>query len=264
MPSKADISTRAGTGSGGRPAPYTAPMFRFSQSSPAIVGHRGAPRVAPENTIQAFRAAADAGASWVELDARRTADGGLVVIHDPVTPDGVPVVSLTLAEAKAAGLEPLVEVLAALPPGLGADIELKNLPGEPDYDDEQRLAALVAEALAPLLGSRPLIASSFHPLALVTLRERLAELPLGLLTVPTLALSSGIDLALEFGADAVFPHVSAPDLSPAVIADAHERGLAVMVWTVDDLHEARRLAEAGADALCTNDPAGLHAAVHGP
>lgn len=237
-------------------------MFRFSQSSPAVVGHRGAPRVAPENTSESFRAAADAGASWVELDARRTADGQVVVIHDPVTSDGVPVVSRTLADARAAGLESLAEVLAALPPGLGADIELKNLPGEPDYDDEQRLAALVAEALVPLMGSRPLVASSFHPLALVAVRERLPELPLGLLTVPTLALSSGIDLALEFGADAVFAHVSAPDLSPVVIADAHERGLAVMVWTVDDLGEARRLAEAGVDALCTNDPAGLYTAVH--
>ena len=237
-------------------------MFTISGAPPAIVGHRGAPRLAPENTSAGFRAAAESGATWVELDARRTADDRLVVVHDPVTADGVPVVHCTLQEALAAGLESLEDVLAGLPAGLGADIELKNLPGEPDYDEEQRLAALVAQTLAPLMGSRPLVASSFHPLALGEMRRRLPELPLGLLTVPTLGLSSGIDLALEFGADAVFPHVTAPDLSPALIREAHERGLAVMVWTVDEPAEARRLAEAGVDALCTNDPAGLIAALH--
>lgn len=236
-------------------------MFATSGLLPVIVGHRGAPRMAPENTLAAFAAAFAAGAGWVELDARRTADGRVVVIHDPFTPDGVPVVERELADLEARGLVGLDRLLAELPPGLGVDVELKNLPGEPDYDEEQRLGGMVADALRPVLGTRPVVVSSFNPVTLAAVRAALPEVPLGLLTVPTLALSSGIDLAIEFGMDAVFPHVTAPDLSPALIRDAHERGLAVMAWTVDDLDEARRLAEAGIDALCTNDPAGLAAAL---
>ncbi|HWH32261.1 MAG TPA: glycerophosphodiester phosphodiesterase [Egibacteraceae bacterium] len=236
-------------------------MFTFSPRPPAIVGHRGAPRMAPENSLASFRAAVAAGASWVELDARRTADDRIAVIHDPATVDGVAVVERRLDELRPHGVVGLEDVFADLPAGVGADVELKNLPGEPDYDEEQRLASLVARVVAAHGGGRPLVASSFNPLALGALRQERADLPLGLLTVPVLELSSGVELAVEFGVDAVFPHVTAPDLTPAAVAAAHARGLAVMVWTVDEPAQARRLAEAGVDALCTNEPALLAAAL---
>ena len=47
-----------------------------------IIGHRGASASHPENTIEAFRAAAEQGAHGIELDVRRTADDVLVVYHD--------------------------------------------------------------------------------------------------------------------------------------------------------------------------------------
>lgn len=230
---------------------------------PVVVGHRGAPRRAAENSLAAFLAAAEEGAAWVELDARRTADGRLAVIHDPVDMRGRAVVSQTGAELAAQGIALLDELLPALPPGLGVDVELKNLPGEPDFDDEQRLAEMVAELLRPLLGTRPLAASSFNPLAVAALRGALPDVPLGQLTVPGLALAQGIDLVGQFGdAAAVFPHVTAPDLDEGTIAAAHERGLQVMVWTVDEPAEAVRLVRAGADAICTNEPAAIAAALH--
>ncbi|HEY1737167.1 MAG TPA: glycerophosphodiester phosphodiesterase, partial [Acidimicrobiia bacterium] len=49
---------------------------------PLVLGHRGASRGAPENTIAAFTRAAELGADGVELDVHRTADGVLVVHHD--------------------------------------------------------------------------------------------------------------------------------------------------------------------------------------
>lgn len=48
-----------------------------------IIGHRGAAGLAPENTMEAFRAGYDAGADMLELDVRVTADKKLVVVHDP-------------------------------------------------------------------------------------------------------------------------------------------------------------------------------------
>ena len=69
-----------------------------------IGGHRGAPDLAPENTLAGFRAAVAAGASFCELDVRRSADGVLVIMHDDTvdrTTDGHgPVDSLTVAELR--------------------------------------------------------------------------------------------------------------------------------------------------------------------
>lgn len=47
-----------------------------------VIGHRGAPREAPENTISSFERALKIGAGMVEADLRRTSDGRVVVIHD--------------------------------------------------------------------------------------------------------------------------------------------------------------------------------------
>lgn len=229
---------------------------------PVVVGHRGAPRRAAENTVAAFHAAAEDGATWVELDARRTADDRLAVIHDPVDGQGRAVIEQTAAELAAQGIALLDEVLAALPDGLGVDIELKNLPGEPDFDEEQRLAALVADVLRPLRGTRPLVVSSFNPLARQAFREALPGVPVAQLIPPGMSLAEGIELGAQFGAaDGVFPHGSAPDLDAATLTAAHERGLSVMVWTVDDPADALRLVRAGVDALCTNDAAGIVAAL---
>lgn len=232
--------------------------------APVVVGHRGAPRRAAENSLAAFQAAAEDGATWVELDARRTADGRLAVIHDPVDARGRAVIAQTGAELAAQGIALLDELLPDLPAGLGVDIELKNLPGEPDFDEEQRLAVLLAALLRTQVGLRPMAASSFNPLAVAALGAALPGLPLGQLTVPGLPLAQAIDLVAQFGdAAAVFPHASAPDLDAATVAAAHQRGLEVMVWTVDDPAEAVRLVRAGVDAVCTNDPAGIAAALRG-
>jgi len=55
-----------------------------------VVAHRGASAVAPENTLEAFAKAIDLGADMVELDVRRSGDGGLVISHDPVPARGAP------------------------------------------------------------------------------------------------------------------------------------------------------------------------------
>lgn len=55
---------------------------RATITRPTIVGHRGAPALAPENTIAGIDAAVRAGADAVELDVRRGRDGSLVLAHD--------------------------------------------------------------------------------------------------------------------------------------------------------------------------------------
>ena len=226
-------------------------------SPPEVVGHRGAPDVAPENTPVSFAAAADAGATWVELDARRAADDVLVVHHDARTPDGVEIFRRSADELAHLGVWSLEAALDALPDGIGVDVEVKNHPGEPDHDEEQRVASAVVGLLAGRVAQRPWMTSSFNPLAVERLASGLPHVPAGLLHTSGARMASMVPIALELGARVLCPQVGSPDLDAAGIATAHAEGLPVLVWTVDDLGEATRLAGAGVDALCTNTPAAL-------
>ncbi|HVM14750.1 MAG TPA: glycerophosphodiester phosphodiesterase [Egibacteraceae bacterium] len=231
-------------------------MRPFGDSSgPVVIGHRGAPLVAPENTPAAFAAAHAAGATWVELDARRSADGAVIVHHDARVADGTALIELTRTELRTRGVTTLADVLAGLPAGLGVDVEVKNLPGEPDYDEDEVLAGLVAGLLGD--ARRPAMTSSFNPMTVTALQELLPRVPAGLLTTRGLRPRAGVDMAVEVGARVYCPHRDTPDLGAAAVEAAHRAGLAVLVWTVDDPARARTLAGAGVDALCTNDPAGL-------
>jgi glycerophosphoryl diester phosphodiesterase len=83
----------------------TGAPFGHGAGRPLVVAHRGASIEAPENTIEAFERAVDAGADAVEFDVRITADGSAVVMHDPDvdrTTDGQGRCrDMTLAEVKA-------------------------------------------------------------------------------------------------------------------------------------------------------------------
>jgi glycerophosphoryl diester phosphodiesterase len=99
--------------------------------NPAVVGPRGFGAGEPggylENTLASYQAAADHGLTWIELDVQRSRDGQLVVRHDPVTPGGVLVVSCTAAELAAAGILGFAEVMAALPPGMAVNVDVKTI-----------------------------------------------------------------------------------------------------------------------------------------
>ena len=117
---------------------------------PLVLAHRGASARARENTLAAFSLAADLGADWVELDVRTTADGALVLHHDPELPDG-----RVVAEVPVGELPHDVPTLAAAldlcdEAGLGVNVELKALPGEAD----QATAPTLADEAAALLLAR--------------------------------------------------------------------------------------------------------------
>jgi glycerophosphoryl diester phosphodiesterase len=236
--------------------------FSAAAGRPLIVGHRGVRGQEPaENTPAAFAAAHAAGADWVELDARRSADGVPVVHHDGWSPDGVAVVERTAAELAAVGIVTLAEALDGLPDGLGVDVEVKNLPGEPDYDPGDAIVEAVARVVGPRAGERPLLVSSFNPLTVAALVRTLPHLPAGLVHFDSLAVTAALPIAIEQGAVALCSRVGAPSLDAAGVAAVHDAGLGLLVWTVNDLALAAELAAAGADALCTDDPAAMVAAL---
>lgn len=234
-------------------------VFDASASIPVVVGHRGVRRPGVmENTSEAFTLAAADGAPWVELDVRRSADDQPVLYHNGATPDGTAVIAQTAAQLSAVhGIARLVDVLAVMPEGLGLNIELKNLPGEPDYDPNDEIVETLCAVLDTWAGAVPVLLSSFNPLTLAACRSLRPDTPTGLIHFNSLALDAALPIAQEYGATVVVPQEGTGGLDPAGIGAAHDAGIEVMVWTVNDVEDARRLADAGVDAICTDDPAAI-------
>jgi glycerophosphoryl diester phosphodiesterase len=242
-----------------------------------VVAHRGASAEVPENTLAAFERAVEVGADAVEFDVRLTRDGVAVVMHDPEvdrTTDGRGLVrDHSLAELKRlrvpgrAGhddqeVPSLEEALAALSGRVAVDIEIKNIPGEPDFtaDTEPVVDATLA-ALEAMSFAGPVLLSSFNPFALARVRDVAPLTTTGLLT----EFSVGADAALTFAARErhawVLPYVGKVREAGDGFADrVHGAGLRFGTWIVDAAAEAVALMRDGADAVATNDPAAVVAA----
>jgi glycerophosphoryl diester phosphodiesterase len=241
---------------------------------PAVVGHRGfgsgAARGYRENSLESFLAAAASGATWVELDVRRSSDDELVVWHDPHTPAGLPVVSRTASQLAAEGIVGLAAVLAALPAGIGVDMDVKTVLDDARDPEGRRTHALVAEALGGQNGTRPLLVSSFDPSVPLYLRDRAVQprdLALGLITSQNLPPDHGVAAAVNLGLTAVCLYVGSLGLdsggAAVAIEVAHLAGLEVMTWTATP-SQAVRAAAIGIDAVCVDDVPGTVAALAVP
>lgn len=216
-----------------------------------ILGHRGASAVCPENTIEAFATAAAMGADGVELDVRRTADGALAVHHDAQLADGRTIVELSRAQVPAT-VPSLRDALIACGP-MFVNIEIKNVPIEPDWDPEESVAAAVVELIAEMGMAQRVIVSCFGLGAINAVRERDGGIPTAWLTPAAYDQMRALTTAVEFGHSALHPYYSG--VTGDLVDAAHEAGLALNTWTVDDPVEMKRLADLGVDALVTNDVA---------
>jgi glycerophosphoryl diester phosphodiesterase len=248
----------------------TRPRAEFAARN-LVVAHRGASSTTPENTLPAFEEAARAGADVVELDVRLTRDGIPVVLHDPdvsATTDGAgPVHELTLAEVKrldAGSGHPRVEVptleeaLEAIDRGgIGVDLEVKNIPGEPAFDspDEATLEAAL-RALDRVGFGGPVLVSSFNWITIEACRRVAPDLTTGFLTVAAVDPRAALDYARHQGHAFLLPHaVALVGAEEAFVREAHAEGIRVGTWTVDDEATLERLFAWNVDAVASNDPA---------
>lgn len=230
---------------------------------PLVLGHRGASAAAPENTLAAFALARDLGADGVELDVHRTVDGALVVHHDPDLP-GLGVVSnVSLAEVRAAhpDVPTLAEVLDTCAGMALVNVELKCCAWDPDADPDRVLARGVAELLATADLGDTVVVSSFDLAQLDDFRELAPD-------VATAWLTSGLDPVAAVATCAEHGHGWLhPDWGnlrlhlDATVAAARAAGVRLDTWTCDDPAVAREFAAAGVDALITNVPDVLLAAL---
>lgn len=215
-----------------------------------IVGHRGWPTRFPDNTLSGFSAAA-AVADAVELDVRRSADGKLVISHDP-TLGGIEVAShdwVTLGEVDLGdGHRPVLldEAIAALP-GTPIQFEVKNLPHQPGFEPDSRVALDAAARARP--GD---IVTSFHWPTLAAVRRDFPDVATGALLDRHGDVRQAVDHCLDVGHGTVVPEQTMLDEdSMSAITDA---GLESYTWTVDDPERAIELAGLGVSGIITNDP----------
>jgi glycerophosphoryl diester phosphodiesterase len=229
-------------------------------AGPLVLGHRGSPRVARENTVEAFAAALAEGADGVELDTHATSDGVLVCHHDPIVPEVGLIPELTEADlAAAVPWLPRLDAVLDTCAGTLVNIEIKNSPGDAGYDPAQRTAALVAALLADRGGTDRVVVSSFEPAAIDEVRARDASIPTGYLYAPDLANEDAFFAAQVGGHGALHPHwVSvAGEEGAEFIARCRAANIDVNVWTVNDEVVAAPLAAAGVHAIITDIPATL-------
>lgn len=229
---------------------------------PLWIAHRGAGRLAPENTLAAFRTGQSFGYRMAECDVTLSADERPFLLHDPGlqrTTDGLglaashPWAHLATLDAGAwhgpafAG-EPLVtlDALAAHARDSGL---LLNLEIKPDSRRAARTGEVVArEAERLWAGGTPPLLSSFDRDALRAAREAAPALPRALLLE---RLTTGwLDQATALGCVAVVGHH--PALDAETIARAHAGGLRVLAYTVNEAGDAHRLLAAGIDGLITD------------
>jgi glycerophosphoryl diester phosphodiesterase len=223
--------------------------------SPDVIAHRGASAARPENTLDAFAHAATLGADGVELDVRTTADGVLVVHHDAHLPDGRPIIGTVCAELPAA--VPTLAAALETCPALTVNVEIKSSRRDPDHVAmPDTVAAVVDELTAHVAAGghamSALLVTSFDPEAVALTHELGPAVPVGQLVFDPTELTVRMDAIAALGGVAINPFDSLVD--DALVHRAHERGLAVNVWTVDDPARLGELAALGVDGLITNVP----------
>jgi glycerophosphoryl diester phosphodiesterase len=232
---------------------------------PLIIAHRGVSAHAPENTMAAFKLALEHHADGFELDAKCSADGQVMVIHDHTvdrtTGGQGKVRDLTLSQHKAldagshfspdfAGepIPTLDEVFEELGHKTLINVELTNYASPAD-----NLTDLVADLVIRHGVQDNIFFSSFHPVNLVRIRRRLPEAPVAILTLPG---PQGWLLRGTLGHWAA-PQIIHPyykDVDEAFIVREHQQGRNVNVWTVNDPNEMKHLFKLGIDGIITDDP----------
>jgi glycerophosphoryl diester phosphodiesterase len=220
------------------------------------IGHKGADAIFPGNTPDSFDAAAEHGVDMIEFDVLRDREGRLIVAHD--FEDALRRRPMDLTEALDLFLEPPLD--------------------EVEFDCDLKLPGREAE-LAGALAGRGLLeramVSTQEIESLLRLRQLEPDLRLGWTYPKTKrdwtqygwaqpALRAGISAlrrrypsllakrAPELKVNAVW--VYHPIITPKAIQVAHEVGVELLAWTVDDAERMRELLELGVDGICSNDP----------
>ena len=207
-----------------------------------LLGHRGARRYTPENTLAAFDLALDHGADGFEFDVRGASNKQSIICHDPRL-NRLVVRKHTLKQLQASFASPkerppsLEDVLDRYARGAFLNIEVKVRGMEP----------LVARAVKRVRPQRGYFISSFLPSVVRKLHALDPSLVLGTLAQTRWQLRRWRILPATY----VVPHYRL--LSPRLIEKLHAAGKTVVTWTVNDPRQMLRAAKMGVDGIISDD-----------
>lgn len=246
-------------------SPRKTPASPKAKNSSRIIGHRGAARHAPENTLASMKKAALLGAKWVEFDAKLTADGKVILLHDDTLDrtttgkgpaakqtavqldhlDAGSWFSADYASEKIPSLEAVIDCLKTL--GVGANVEIKPCPGR--EEETGRAVATLLQKQWPKSLPAPIL-SSFKADALAGAQA----------VAPMLERAYLLDR--DFGEwrdhcrrlKCTGLHVWHGSVTgPEMVQEARKAGLVVRVYTVNNLARARLLLDWGVAGIVTDD-----------
>ena len=251
------------------PQPGSEPQTAESQRAldpwpyPRWIAHRGAGRLAPENTLAAFRLGAAHGYRMFECDAKLSADGEVFLLHDDTlerTSNGqgiagdLPWSQLSRLDAgawhsRAHAGEPLPTLAAVsrwcIANGLLLNIEIKPMPGLESVTGE--VVAREAQRLWASAAVPPLL-TSFRPEALAGARSTAPQLPRGLLLDSPWP--GWLPMAEQLGCLAIVCNHALWDA--ALVAQVRAAGMRQLSYTVNDEWAAQRLLDLGTDGIITD------------
>lgn len=223
-----------------------------------IIGHRGANKIAPENTLKSFRKAIELGADYVEFDVHLSKDDHIVIMHDKNTMrttghEGI-ISEMTLTELKELDCGegervPTLRELIDLAKGkIKLQCEIKA----------EGMASRVVDLLRDASLTETSIISSFDHEELLKVQELEPKLKIGALE-PTgtgwvtdwILKKKMVSNAVENGFDAIHPFYKL--VTQKLVDYAHDNNIMVNPWTVDSLNAMKTLFNYGVDGLITND-----------
>lgn len=224
----------------------------MARATPLLIGHRGAPRERPENTLPSFLRALELQADGIELDVHCTRDRVVVVHHDEIPRATAPsgrlagrrIDALTFDELQGfsvrglALISTLAEALAVIKGRADVFIELKGAAVEREVIDVVR-ASIAPDRCA---------VHSFDHAQVARARALAPEIRGGILfdrpvadPVSAMRASNALD---------VWP--SREHVTETLVRQVHDEGGRVISWTVNDGKQATELAAMGVDGLCTD------------
>ena len=244
----------------------TDPPLPTSHRAPVLIAHRTAMGLCPENAIVGIDAAIASGVDGVEIDVRATRDGVLVLMHDAslerTTGDPRDVEAVTLDELRALRvLDPHGDVGPQPVPTFAEALEATAATHLVIEVKQTGIEDLVARAVRDADALARCSLCAFDAGVCAGSAEAMPEVPVSLLAAPNREAAGVLAQAADLGLAGVSLHYSMVD--EQLVRVAHEAGLSVATWTVNDEAEAARLHAAGVDLICGDYPASLVEVVSG-
>jgi glycerophosphoryl diester phosphodiesterase len=223
----------------------------LSRTPFAVVGHRGAASLEPENTIKSIKRAISLGVDVVEVDVRATRDSRLILLHDEdftrISGIKVRVHDLTagevLSRVKIRGekIPTLEEALAVVDGKVGVFIDYK--------EESTYYVGDLVDVIRKTGASEWVAVISFKEDVLRKVKELNPHVEIGIsYDRPPIRVLEGKKL----GCSIMLPHYKLA--TRRTVELAHKLGLKVVAWTVNDLKVARELVSQGIDAIASDRP----------